>query len=634
MTVYIKYSNHLQLVEGGYGYRIQAAAPDHSDFGLYYDVLDILLNRLWGQEFFLPLGPISLASLVGLADSSSFDVKTLEVPFKPENYGYNFNAYEQNYDSFLRNLAFTGRTLLGRPNYVPSPIGEHVLRHASLRGTLIAKQVRAASSLVDFTFGDQTFKVRQLIGTVRHDTATPSALLPLTLSVNDYNWGDTSLSYYLSDVFDYLVGHDVRQIVPYFGDPTYMRRGIYDCLLSDFSYTNSTDSVVVSYRMKCTLGSLSYSWTSTATFPRQGRLPQTAPSIGVHSPDFTTAPAFWHWTSAESTDPDYPAFSQDSVPRSSWGYPFPLSIPNPVDSLEGNKAVSVANYLTSVGPLGSFRRAIDLSYRDITTSALFSTVDAFKNAEGSLGTNILQDLQKLPDIVNQLPQIREAVSIMSKLLKRDLSLATLKDIADLTSSTILTGSFVWRPYIGLMTDYLPRMISTLHSMGFSARKTVGYGTFSFKFSNEFGRDETSLVTRTKLVIDASFSSLLSASLGLDALGVLPKVSRLWDLLPFTFVVNWFTGIGTAIQRAEYSLILATLPAYYVHTYTLTSPITDKDMSSTSFTPFDNSGSLRVHYRDVSLYSPAPRDSRFGFGIPTSLPPLGVVGSLLYQVIFA
>jgi hypothetical protein len=220
-------------------------------------------------------------------------------------------------------------------------------------------------------------------------------------------------------------------------------------------------------------------------------------------------------------------------------------------------------------------------------------------------------------------------------VKRDLRLSTFKEILDLATSTHLQAVFEWRPYYELLTRYIPQVLSTMDSIGDIRTNSIGYGSFSFKFTNEFGRKEVTLKTRTKIVMDASPSGLLSAAVGLDALGLLPKASNLWDLLPFTFVVNWFTGVGEAIRRAEYATFLASVPAYYVHTYTLSSPLSDDEldllkMSSSISEP----ACLRIYVRDVTNRPPFPRDTRFGFGLPSGIPSVGSLGSLLYQLIFA
>jgi hypothetical protein len=272
---------------------------------------------------------------------------------------------------------------------------------------------------------------------------------------------------------------------------------------------------------------------------------------------------------------------------------------------------------------------------DIASSCIHSTVAAFKDLEDSVNPNVLQSLSKLPEISEQLPRIREAVEVLSSLVKRDLSYHTLKSIFDLATSTKLSADFTWRPYLDLLTNYLPIVLTSIQSLGIrNSERAIGYGSFRFQIINHLGRKAVNLRTRTKLVMDTRGNSLLSSITQVDALGLLPKASNLWDLLPFTFVVNWFTSVGQSIRRAEYSLLLATIPAYYVHTYTLTSPLTDEELDLLKASNASSEDPvLRVYIRDVTLCTPYPRNDPFGFGLPTQLPSLGTVGSLLYQLIF-
>jgi hypothetical protein len=237
-------------------------------------------------------------------------------------------------------------------------------------------------------------------------------------------------------------------------------------------------------------------------------------------------------------------------------------------------------------------------------------------------------------MVAVIPDLIRAVSLVGDFLGEDLSFASIRKLLSVVTSSHLQAAFQIRPFIDLLQKQLPVMISTLSHLRLPTKTITTYGVFRHEFTNEFGRAQTTLLTRSKIVMDTSSAGLLSAVLGVDALGILPKASNLWDILPFTFVVNWFAGIGASIRRTEYSLLLATVPAYFVHSYTLTSPLSAAEldllkMSSASPEP----SSLRVYLRDVNLLSPVFRDTRFGFGIPTSLPSLGTLGSLLYQTIF-
>jgi hypothetical protein len=311
----------------------------------------------------------------------------------------------------------------------------------------------------------------------------------------------------------------------------------------------------------------------------------------------------------------------------------PSSIPTVQPQSEHALVVDALRLFGNRYLVDQFQHFVETNYRDIAASSCFSAVDAFSEATSSLGTDVLQTLYKVPNIAAAFPKIKEAVSVLGDIVHRDLSLSTLKEILDIATSTVLQANFTWRPYISLIRDYFPAMKSMFDALTVSKSVVIGRGSFRYNFSpEECYRHDTKLVTHTKMVMDASSPGLLSAILKFDVFGIAPKPSNLWDLLPFTFVVNWFTGVGQSIKRLEGSAELATIPAYYVHTYTLTSPFTERELD---LLKMSSSGSvaagLRAYYRDVSLYSPFPRATRFGFGIPSRLPPLGSLGSLLWQL---
>jgi hypothetical protein len=284
--------------------------------------------------------------------------------------------------------------------------------------------------------------------------------------------------------------------------------------------------------------------------------------------------------------------------------------------------------------LYSFEGAVNKHWRGITSSAAFSAVDAFRQAEGQLADFQLQSLQKLPDIASAIPNLREAVDLLGKLMHRDLSLLTLRELLNLVTSTVLQANFQWGPYYRIITEILPNIRATLDNLSNEHDMVIGRGSYHTTLSNVLGRKTVSFTVRSKVVMDGHSFSMLASVLNLDSFGLLPKPSNLWDTLPFSFVANWFTGVGDAIRRAEYGLLLATIPAYFVHSYTLSSPLTEDELDLLGMSNGrDHQASLRIYYRDVSHYSPFPRDSEFDFGIPRGFPPLGTLGSLLYQLLF-
>jgi hypothetical protein len=279
----------------------------------------------------------------------------------------------------------------------------------------------------------------------------------------------------------------------------------------------------------------------------------------------------------------------------------------------------------------SFFKEVDASRKDLLSASNFSASDALVQLEGGVSNNLLQNVAKLPQLESALPQIKEATQFLSHLVKRDLSLATAKELMDIASSTTLQASFQWRPMLEILTTHLP----TLHQLSKKMKEkkiTTARGSWKYTFLDGELSRPAKLTARTKIVLDESPRGLLAAFLGVDAFGIFPKPSNIWDLLPFSFVANWVTGVGNGIRRAEYASVMLGLRAYYCHSYTVEAPFTAVELENWSLSSSGrNELSMRVYYRDISLYAPLPRNSRFGFGLPTSAPPLGVVLALLDQL---
>jgi hypothetical protein len=279
-----------------------------------------------------------------------------------------------------------------------------------------------------------------------------------------------------------------------------------------------------------------------------------------------------------------------------------------------------------------FNTRVSESWPDILPSSTFSAVSALSKLEGSLDNNILQTLYKLPDFEKAIPDLRKAFSILESLVRKDLSFSTLRDVLDLATSTHLQASFTWRPYRDLLVKYIPAMAPILQTMLTDKHLTIGYGSFTHEFNQEFGREIATLVTRTKVVADLTLSGFWSAALSLDSVGLLPTFSRVWDLIPFTFAVNWIAGISRMLRNIEVIGTSSIIPILYIHTYTITSPFTMDELEALGASSTGNQpAGLRVYNRDYTYYTPVPRNSRFSFGTPSDFEHFAILGSLLYQL---
>lgn len=633
MPLHIRVNSQGQTVKSAFVFSGHLEYSNTGDTLRFIAVNTDIMHRLIdnGHYWYIPSVARSISEIFSFEGQSGYD-ETLTVSSVPLSAPRGIGSpYEERYHgSISRGLLIFSSILAGRSFLAPSSTKEHPCEHNTYSGELIAKQVAVPVYPTNISFFGYTVETedwwQRYVAICRVNSLKPLNVTALDAFTSEY-------AKYTN--FELLIEHMLDQE---FRMVQYWVGGTWTSTMSNVLFSKTQFGAEVSYSMDvtCDVGNQHYVWDANVYIPFRCVAPFRQPVVGnqyviqfgdrlTFTYDFSVAGP---WTG------DMHQENQGTGDNLRSG-PFLMTYPIPSAEAEHDQAYRAHLNILLNGPLGSFRKAVMDSWDDIVPSAMFSTVDAFKEAEGYLGTNVLQNLQKLPGIASSLPQVVEAVSVLGKIARRDLSFSTFKEILDLATSTVLQANFEWRPYHTIVVQYLPEMASSLSSLGDITKNSIGYGSFRHQISNDLGRKEVTLLTRTKLVMDASPSGLLSALLGYDALGLLPKASNLWDLIPFSFVANWFTGVGEALRRAEYTLLLAGIPAYFVHTYTITSPLTSEELDTfETSNSGDVAASLRLYYRDITLYSPVPRDSRFGFGLPSGFPPLGTFGSLLYQLIFS
>lgn len=279
----------------------------------------------------------------------------------------------------------------------------------------------------------------------------------------------------------------------------------------------------------------------------------------------------------------------------------------------------------------NFRSWIERNLRDIRPASALSTADAMSDLQRSPNTDVLQNLVKVKDISSQIPRIMELVQIVRKLANRDLS--SIRDIIDFLTSLRLQYGFQWRPEFELLIEILPQLPGALLAFSQSAETLIGRGKYEYDFLDSECYRACHLVVRTKIVASSDISSSLATYLRADSLGILPTPANIWDIIPFSFVVNWFTNMGKRIrqlgQMANFWLLD---PIVIVHTYTFTSYYTSDELDAMSCRSLAGADRpyMKVHIREVSSLVSFPCTSRFDFQRITNSPEWTIVGSLLWQ----
>lgn len=287
-----------------------------------------------------------------------------------------------------------------------------------------------------------------------------------------------------------------------------------------------------------------------------------------------------------------------------------------------------------------FSREVDLVEGDIRCSLYQSTVNAMEELEGSLDTNLFEQLAGSASIASYLPRMKDALKILKSLHGHDLP-GTVKGVVDLATELRLRVAFQYAPDLDFVVTTLPELAKLAQELSVPRNKVVvSRGVFNWDFPpGEFYRDTCTLESRTKIVAVQDSSSFIARALGVDAMGLLPSAANAWDLVPLSFVVDWFVDIGARLDDLEKLSLLAALgPSYLVHSLRVKTPLSDEELAKAGVQSWVSPGVGLIpcewvwYRRYVSRHIPAPRSGRYDFRMPTSVPNWSIAGSLGWKLL--
>lgn len=270
----------------------------------------------------------------------------------------------------------------------------------------------------------------------------------------------------------------------------------------------------------------------------------------------------------------------------------------------------------------------------IRPSSALSSTDALNTLMSADNRSVLQTLAKLNDLSSQLPEVSEAIRLVKSLPNANFS--TLKELIDFLTSLRLQYGFQWRPEYQLLTELLPQVPQILLDVSnLTNQSIVGYGQYDYTFKEPIGgRNAVKLKTRTKIVASQGIPEHLASYLKYDTLGLSPSLSNLWDMVPFSFAVNWLTGLGNRLRDIQGAAALLLIsPDVSVHSYLITSPITEEEQERWALTSVGEVNfALKCYIRDASAHVSLPRSGRFDFREPAGISDWTIPLSLLWQLI--
>jgi hypothetical protein len=352
-------------------------------------------------------------------------------------------------------------------------------------------------------------------------------------------------------------------------------------------------------------------------------------------------PNIWHDGSSGFPDWTLPPFY--GFTYASPGFISAVSHLDKVDDYLGC-VPSVNKYIGLGGNERGFNSFVDVGnrvIRDCYPAVFFSTKDAVEKHFDQLESNHIEALLELRDLGDLLNPIQ----LMRRISARKLTgYRLLIALFDLLTDVKLLYSFGIAPTISDAKDIVKRSrdIRTKYFILADFSKIVTtYGDFLYSIEDEIIApfDYMILKARSKVRLSLSADSVLMALLPVRSLGLLPSLSQLWDLVPLSFLADWFTPIDEYLDAVDTQAIFLGLECHYaVHSVNLSYTFSQDDRAMFDFgflgegsEVFEESG-YRLYVRWVDGNLPVLTSSRLDFFGGPHIPDYGTLGSLLYKII--
>lgn len=310
-----------------------------------------------------------------------------------------------------------------------------------------------------------------------------------------------------------------------------------------------------------------------------------------------------------------------------------------IEQVMGYNGTTYVNDPAVPGSLAAFRRMAYPMLSDCFPANFLSSKEAVDKWFETMSTNHLETLVELGDILRVLDSVRLVKAILTSPAK---ALSFIMRLLNFITDAKIVYSFALSPSVADAKDVAEKAsrLRDRFSGGDIFTPNTIYGKFTYRIPDEFVPVEFQglrLVARSKLRISVDPDSFLSAVLPVRSLGLLPTLSSIWDCVPWSFLVDWFTHVGANQDDIETSAMMLCLNLNYsLHSISVIYDFDDEDCERGKFgivrgVPTDSAG-YKFYTRYVSTSIPYLGPTRFSFRGSASVPDWGLFGSLLYKLV--
>lgn len=288
----------------------------------------------------------------------------------------------------------------------------------------------------------------------------------------------------------------------------------------------------------------------------------------------------------------------------------------------------------------NFVRTSDVVLKESFNVLQYPYADAIETQFSRMKSNHLEALSELGSILDPIDLIKLARVLPSYVAKKGVLVVR---ILDLLTSARLLYSFGIAPTISDAEDVARRAKAfrarVLGGDAFKSQTTYGSYVIELEEGNPLEVPPCTVELRSKVRTRYLPDSLLTAAITADSVQLLPTLSNLWDLVPLSFVLDWFFPVGKGLSAVDnQAKILALDCAYCVHTISVIQYIGDdvlvplgyKDVSH----QYGSNGGVgyRKYVRIVDDSAPILGPTKLPVITAPGVPNYWTAGSLAYKKI--
>jgi hypothetical protein len=152
--------------------------------------------------------------------------------------------------------------------------------------------------------------------------------------------------------------------------------------------------------------------------------------------------------------------------------------------------------------------------------------------------------------------------------------------------------------------------------------------------NPLGVPPCWVILRATVRLRENPDSLMTALITADSVQILPSLSRAWDLIPWSFLVDWFVPVGQYLDIVDAQAKVLLLDCVYsVYTISVVEYFSDEVLNSLGCSVLSEEDSGGAGYRTfvrlVSKQPPAFGPTRLPVASAPGIPDFGLAGALIW-----